>query len=71
LGCTFFYEYMLNFIAPFVFNQPLDGEDLATCELGHRSHADQDWLTVDKDGTRAALLESTTKFCPSQAELIA
>ena len=42
LGRTFFYEYMLNFTAPFVFDQPLDGEDLATCELGHRSHAVQD-----------------------------
>ena len=48
-----------------------DGEDLATRELGHRFHADQDWLTIGKDGTCAALLEFTAKFRPGQAELIA
>ncbi len=30
LGRTFFYENTLNIIAPFVFDQSFDGEDLAT-----------------------------------------
>jgi hypothetical protein len=71
LGRTFFYENTLNIIVPSIFDQPLDGEDFATRELRDRFHAGQDWLTVGKDGTRAALLESTAKFCPGQAELIA